>query len=122
MNPRRKRRKTIRFVERMILGGNIKIESNPDSTKLVNGCPEQVDSYDIYPKTGDFLAVAPKWFDRQNIAVVSLVKMDDELFFPDFALEINHNAFDIPVRKARWLYDQVESAKKQSSQQPVKTM
>lgn len=121
MNPRRQRRQAINFVKQMILNNDVEIKPGTGTIESLPGYPEKTTTYSIRPKKGTILARAPKWFDGKDVTAVLLVQ-EEGLFFPNFALKINNNAFDIPVRKAHQLYDQVESAKKQSSQQPVKTM
>lgn len=119
MKQRRKIRQASRFIADMIERGNIEINCNTSTTELPHGFKGQVVSYDISAKGGNILAPAPKWFDGE-ITNISLIQKE-ELFFPDFSLEINHAPFDMPEHTARVLYNQVESARAQLSK-PVKSM
>ena len=110
MRKRRNRRQALRFVEDVILNGGVDIRFNSAPVKLISGCEDCVDSYDIYPKDTRFLTLAPKWFDKQDIAVISLVQTGGE-FFTDYTLEFNHKEFEVPERSARWLYDMVHQLK-----------
>lgn len=112
MNKRRNRRQALRFVEEVILKGGVDIRFNSEPVELIPGCEDCVDSYSIYPKDKQFLTLAPAWFDKQDIAVISLVKTDGA-FFTDYTLEFNHKEFEVPERKARWLYDQAQLLKAQ---------
>jgi len=112
MNKRRNRRQALRFVEEVILKGGVDIRFNSEPVELIPGCEDCVDSYSIYPKDKQFLTLAPAWFDKQDIAVISLVKTDGA-FFTDYTLEFNHKEFEVPERRARWLYDQAQLLKAQ---------
>ncbi|MBR6364416.1 MAG: hypothetical protein IKS08_05035 [Alphaproteobacteria bacterium] len=103
---RRRGRRAFRFVTSVIESGNVNISFNPEQAKLIAGCDDSVESYDLYADKGDFFTGAPKTF--HDIAVVSVVKIDGA-FFTDFALEFNHKEIDVPNRKARWLYDQAQT-------------
>lgn len=106
------RRQALRFVEDMIVNGGVDIKFNSTPVELIPGCDDYVETYNIYPKDKQFLTLAPNWFDNQDIEVVSLVKTDGA-FFTDYTLEFNHQEFEVPERRARWLYDQAQASKAQ---------
>ena len=110
LTKRKNRRQALRFVENMIMNGGVEIKFNSEPVELIPGCDDCVDSYSIYPKDKQFLTLAPAWFDKQDIAVISLVKTDGA-FFTDYTLEFNHQEFEVPERRARWLYDQAQASK-----------
>ena len=114
LTKRKNRRQALRFVENMIMNGGVEIKFNSEPVELIPGCDDYVDTYNIYPIDKQFLTLAPNWFDKQDIVVVSLVRTDGA-FFTDYTLEFNHKEFEVPERKARWLYDQAQLLK---SQQP----
>ena len=100
LTKRKNRRQALRFVENMIMNGGVEIKFNSEPVELIPGCDDCVDSYSIYPKDKQFLTLAPAWFDKQDIAVISLVKTDGA-FFTDYTLEFNHQEFEVPERRAR---------------------
>lgn len=99
--------RAVRFVESVIGSGKVNIQPC-ESTRVtaIPGCDDFVERYDLYAAKGDFFTGAPKTF--RDIAVVSVVKIDGA-FFTYFALEFNHKEIDVPNRKARSLYHQVQT-------------